>query len=786
MNTKALIDKEFVLNPNSLIIPVEDLSLEVFSKINAKPGEFAITNAKSRVPSKIVSAEVASFLKSFSQPEKLTKAILQLCKERKQNSAIVIEDIWPVVSNLMLADILILPSNNDELSTDPKFKAGEMFSTWEILRCVQTLEDSEVYKVKSSDGKFAFLKIGLPPVSRNAYKRFKNEALILENIKADISPKLYEHGVIEDCPYIIGEWIEGKTANKAAEEMYDSGAAFQRVADLCARIAETYSILHSNGIVHGDIHAKNILVSEKRLSLIDFGHARSVNEEKVNSRAGIAFYFDPQLAQAIKKKEKKPQASFQSDQYSLAALLHFLLTGKHYFDFSIDKETMMSQIIECVPDLLADFESADKLRLVFSRALEKSPDKRYPTVGDFAKDFRAALENTTLVKTSREYSTNKSESFVEQMLDRISSLDRLTIRTEHLEPPLCSLQIGSTGIAYSLLKLSINRSEPRILSLADLWISHAYRHMQSKESFHSDKIGITEKLTGKTSLFHSECGVHFVRSLISLALFDSNDSQMSITNFISSANQNHSSLDATLGMSSLLIGTSVLFAAAERDTWVDQADLEVFGNKLFEDIFQQCFSNNRSSLRDKLNLGFAHGWAGVLYALLNWCETVKTEPPEAIVKKLDWLIDQAIKDGDKMRWEWKSNLKSSTVRFMDGWCNGNAGYVFLWLKAHKILDDQKYLNIAKRTGYDITSSTNAGIDLCCGQAGKGYACLALYKATSANQWFELAQELLESGLQVSGRSVTGGSSFFKGELGLALLASDMKNPLLAEMPLIGF
>jgi eukaryotic-like serine/threonine-protein kinase len=74
-------------------------------------------------------------------------------------------------------------------------------------------------------------------------------------------------------------------------------------------------------------------------------------------------------------------------------------------------------------------------------------------------------------------------------------------------------------------------------------------------------------------------------------------------------------------------------------------------------------------------LGIAHGWAGVLYATLRWSGLTGAPPPPTTAQRLDELAGCAEPSGRGLRWK---VLAGSSDQYMNGWCNGSAGYVHLW------------------------------------------------------------------------------------------------------------
>jgi serine/threonine-protein kinase len=128
---------------------------------------------------------------------------------------------------------------------------------------------------------------------------------------------------------------------------------------------------------------------------------------------------------------------------------------------------------------------------------------------------------------------------------------------------------------------------------------------------------------------------------------------------------------------------------------------------------------------------------------------------------------------------------------LPGWCNGSAGFVFLWTLAYRVLGKTEYLTLAEKAGFDTWESDNQVGNLCCGFAGQAYALLNLYKHTEDKAWLHRAQVHA----QRAARSImdmppgtayqellTRAESLYKGELGVAVLAAELESPLLAAMP----
>ena len=118
------------------------------------------------------------------------------------------------------------------------------------------------------------------------------------------------------------------------------------------------------------------------------------------------------------------------------------------------------------------------------------------------------------------------------------------------------------------------------------------------------------------------------------------------------------------------------------------------------------------------------------------------------------------------------------------WCNGAAGHVYLWTLAHRLLGDPSYLALARMAAWSAYRGDTSGpADLCCGFAGRAYALLCFYKATTEPEWLARARVLARHAIIGIRQYALRHDSLYKGDIGVALLATDLERPERACMPL---
>ena len=167
-----------------------------------------------------------------------------------------------------------------------------------------------------------------------------------------------------------------------------------------------------------------------------------------------------------------------SEQYALGALLYFLLTGKHYLDFNIDRKIAYRQILKDNPLPFSRHGLAPwpRVEQALRRALSKEPTDRFPSVEEFARSLKIAAGTTPTPFIANTASSNhgnsKGESLIQTMLQRYGTSGGF-ISGGLPSAPTCSVNFGAAGLAYMFYRFACLRDEPHLLYIADIWSSRA-------------------------------------------------------------------------------------------------------------------------------------------------------------------------------------------------------------------------------------------------------------------------------------------------------------------------
>ena len=786
------ITDPLVLPKDVTLTPVAELPESLRAQLTFEENDVAVSRAHTRTPSKIISRDSAELLRQFTTPKTIVEALIRFSAVGGGDPRALLESAFPIIQQLV-NDRLLIPENAVEKPESGELPPGTPIAGFSFVRSIQRLEDTELLQVTAQDGSPAVIKIQREDTTKVVARRLEHEAAVLRLLAGDPAPRLIEQGMHEGRQYLAVEWCPGVEVSLAAAELRDLHVDRSGLLSLALGVVDAYSRLHARGVLHGDVHPGNTLVDATgRVRLVDFGLARVLDENgplDPPPRGGVMFFFEPEYARSSLARERAPQATAAGEQYALAALIYFLTAGGHYLNFSLEREVACRQIAHDppLPFTALKTEAWPELEAVLTRALSKNPEDRFVSVAHFADALRAVLANhSTRIKPAPPASDVKpAQELLNRMLRRVGwEGDLLT--TGVTKKPTVSITYGAAGVAYFLYRVAGLRQDADLLALSDVWITRCAQSLNDQNGFYNPEIGITVEDVGRVSPYHTPSGVCAVRYLVAHAIGDLPGQMEALTAFTLASQHPCKSLDLALGKAGVLLIAALLYDTLPDKSWADHSRLRPLGDTLLAQLWQEL-GNFRALGPDceLRNLGAAHGWAGLIYASLRWCQATGTSVPLSLPSRMDQLAACAEPHGRGVRWPWE--LGHAQSQYMPGWCNGSSGQVFLWALAWRMFQEKRFLDLALQSGWNVWEDPARVPTLCCGLAGRGHALLHLHRLTRERPWLNRARILAEAAAaslqqHPSPEINDYEHSLYKGHLGVAQLVADLECPDAGVLP----
>ncbi|MBM4113021.1 MAG: tetratricopeptide repeat protein, partial [Phycisphaerae bacterium] len=197
-----------------------------------------------------------------------------------------------------------------------------------------------------------------------------------------------------------GSWTGTGSARDSAVAPGNPREGVRRTLRLFADVCDAVHAAHLHGVIHRDLKPGNILVdSQGRPRIVDFGLAKRSTIDASDLAAAHAVTETGQFLGSLPwaSPEQVAGASggvdLRSDVYSLGVVLYQLLTGEFPYRVTgpVGEITRNIQVAEprAPSDLAAEVD--DELETIVLKSLEKEPERRYQSAGDFARDLRHHL-----------------------------------------------------------------------------------------------------------------------------------------------------------------------------------------------------------------------------------------------------------------------------------------------------------------------------------------------------------------------------------------------------------
>jgi serine/threonine-protein kinase len=225
--------------------------------------------------------------------------------------------------------------------------------------------------------------------------RFRGEARLLARIDYPHVVRVFDYRERAGVRLLVMELLTGGTL----AERRTAGISVESAVGATIAAACGLQVVHEAGILHHDVKPENLLFDDQgTLKVADFGQARSDaihatarDEPVLGALVGTPAYVSPEQAAWALGDPGSP-VDARSDQYSLAATLFELVTGRLTHDATGGAlalcERRAHQDPRSARSLRADLPH--EIEAVLERALAPRPDDRYPDCGALARALAAA------------------------------------------------------------------------------------------------------------------------------------------------------------------------------------------------------------------------------------------------------------------------------------------------------------------------------------------------------------------------------------------------------------
>jgi serine/threonine protein kinase len=235
-------------------------------------------------------------------------------------------------------------------------------------------------------------------------ERFRAEATNLAHLNHPNITTIYDLLEQGRSLYIVMERVQGPTLEQLLRQ-HRGGLGIAKSLTIIGQVADGLAYAHRQGVIHRDIKPANVMITPSGLvKIMDFGIARLRDTQRVTRDGQIV----GTLAYMAPEQLRGEPADERSDLYSLAMMLHEMLTGSPPFTAATEYELIQAQMNAKPQRLREVLPSADpRIEAALLRALAKKPAQRFASVVEFKNALGANASGTEARSPLRDTATGR-------------------------------------------------------------------------------------------------------------------------------------------------------------------------------------------------------------------------------------------------------------------------------------------------------------------------------------------------------------------------------------------
>lgn len=255
-----------------------------------------------------------------------------------------------------------------------------------------------------SDGNFS---------SDTARRRFEREIEIARTLQHEHIVPILQHGATaRGLPFLVMPQINGVPLDEWAKTKRGANDLHTIIAFFCD-LCRAIQFAHQRGIIHRDLKPSNVLVDESNAPrVLDFGLAKAEPVVAAMPSTNMSMTQEGQFVGSLPWTSPEQLecgarlVDVRTDIYALGVMLYEALTGQFPYTVQGALPAVVHGVMNTappppsshVPGLSRDLDA------IVLKALAKSPDERYQSADDFARDlqrYRAGEPNLARREESR-------------------------------------------------------------------------------------------------------------------------------------------------------------------------------------------------------------------------------------------------------------------------------------------------------------------------------------------------------------------------------------------------
>lgn len=279
---------------------------------------------------------------------------------------------------------------------------GSQINQYKIIEKIGSGGQGTVYKALDTKlNRSAVIKVLPPELTQKTanFKRFEREAQLCSQLDHPNICTIYDFNEADGVYYIAMQFVDGKNVRQLV-----SGRPLEvkSALSIAIQVTDALAYAHSKNIIHRDIKAGNVMVTDAgQVKILDFGLAKLLEDEHASAGEGLDRHEITELGipygtatYAAPEQAKGERADHRSDIFSTGVLLYEMLAGIWAFQGKTVID-VRHQVLYGTPKPLAEMRNdtlPPQLQQIVDKALAKNPKDRYQKISQMRDDLRSVMQ----------------------------------------------------------------------------------------------------------------------------------------------------------------------------------------------------------------------------------------------------------------------------------------------------------------------------------------------------------------------------------------------------------
>ncbi|MDX1673359.1 MAG: protein kinase [Longimicrobiales bacterium] len=217
--------------------------------------------------------------------------------------------------------------------------------------------------------------------------RFVREIEITAGLTHPHILPVLDSGDADGLPYYVMPFVDGESLRDRLDR--EGQLSIAEALSITREVGEALASAHGKGVIHRDVKPGNILITEGRVYVADFGVARAISTAAgdrltaTGMAIGTPAYMSPEQASGSDRVDHR------TDQFALGCVLYEMLTGEAPHAASTPR-AVIAKVITAPPTQVSTLRESvpPHVEAAVHRTLAKAPADRFPGIGELLEALR--------------------------------------------------------------------------------------------------------------------------------------------------------------------------------------------------------------------------------------------------------------------------------------------------------------------------------------------------------------------------------------------------------------